>query len=88
MCICLCFGVSKSELKQAIRDGHDSVEKLSVHIQVGSHCGDGIGQIEKILEKKPQFLVAVVRVERLPSDPFNQCDFAPYKCRHVRLGSQ
>ncbi|MFZ2406383.1 MAG: (2Fe-2S)-binding protein [Methylobacter sp.] len=52
MCICLCFDVSKSELKKAIRDGHDSIEKLSEHIQVGSHCGGCIGRIEEILEKK------------------------------------
>ncbi|MDP1771465.1 MAG: (2Fe-2S)-binding protein [Methylobacter sp.] len=44
MCICLCFDVSKSELKQAIRDDHDSIEKLSDHIQVGSHCGGCIGR--------------------------------------------
>jgi len=52
MCICLCFDVSKSELKKAIREGHDSIEKLSEHIQVGSHCGGCIGHVEEILEKK------------------------------------
>ena len=52
MCICLCFDVSKAELKKAIRDGHDSIEKLSEHIQIGSHCGGCIGRVEEILEKK------------------------------------
>ncbi|HEY8157224.1 MAG TPA: (2Fe-2S)-binding protein [Methylobacter sp.] len=33
MCICLCFDVSKSEVKKAIRDGYDSIEKLSEHMQ-------------------------------------------------------
>jgi bacterioferritin-associated ferredoxin len=44
--------VSKSEVKKSIRDGYDSIEKLSEHIQVGSHCGGCIGRIEEILEKK------------------------------------
>ncbi|MFU8789165.1 MAG: (2Fe-2S)-binding protein [Methylobacter sp.] len=52
MCICLCFDVTKSEIKQAIRDGYDSLEGLAEHIQVGSHCGGCIGRIEEILEKK------------------------------------
>jgi nitrite reductase (NADH) large subunit len=52
MCICLCFDVSKVEIKKAIRDGHDSIEKLSEHIQVGSHCGGCISRVEEILEKK------------------------------------
>lgn len=52
MCICQCFDVSKSELDEAIRDGHDSIEKLSEHLQVGSHCGGCIDRIEGILEKK------------------------------------
>lgn len=53
MYICLCFDVSKAELKKAIRAGHDSIEKLSEHLQVGNHCGGCIGRIEEILEKKP-----------------------------------
>ncbi|PPK73472.1 BFD-like [2Fe-2S] binding protein [Methylobacter tundripaludum] len=52
MCICLCFDVSKSEIKKAIRDGYDSIEKLSEQLQVGSHCGGCIGRIEEILEKQ------------------------------------
>jgi len=52
MCICLCFDVSKAEIKKSIRDGYDSIEKLSEHIQVGSHCGGCIGRVEEILEKK------------------------------------
>jgi bacterioferritin-associated ferredoxin len=44
MCICLCFGVSKSELKKAIRADHDSIENLSEHIQISRHCGDCIGR--------------------------------------------
>jgi bacterioferritin-associated ferredoxin len=52
MCICLCFDVSEAEVKKAIRDGYDSIEKLSEHIQVGSHCGGCIERIEEILEKK------------------------------------
>ncbi|MCK9397736.1 MAG: (2Fe-2S)-binding protein [Methylobacter sp.] len=52
MCICLCFDVSKAEVKKAIREGHDSIEKLSESIRVGSHCGGCIGRIEAILEKK------------------------------------
>lgn len=51
MCICQCFDISKSELKQAIKEGYDSIEKLSEHIQVGSHCGGCIERVEKILDK-------------------------------------
>ncbi len=46
MCICQCFDVSNSELKQAIKNGHDSIEKLSEHIQVGSHCGGCVERVE------------------------------------------
>ncbi len=53
MYICLCFDVSKVELKKAIRAGHDSIEKLSEHLQVGNHCGGCVGRIEEILEKNP-----------------------------------
>jgi nitrite reductase (NADH) large subunit len=52
MCLCLCFDVSKSEIKKSIREGCDSMEKLSEHLKVGSHCGGCVGQIEEILEKK------------------------------------
>lgn len=51
MRICLCFDISKSELKKAIRDGHDSIDKLSEHIQVGSHCGGCVEHVEEILDK-------------------------------------
>lgn len=58
MCICLCFDISKAEVKKAVRDGYDSLEKLSEHIQVGSRCGGCIGRVEELLEKnkKPSFL--------------------------------
>jgi len=58
MCICQCFDISKSELKQAIKNGHDSIEKLSEHIQVGSHCGGCIEHVEEILDeaKNQRFL--------------------------------
>lgn len=52
MRICLCFDISKSEVKKAIKEGHDSIEKLSDYLQVGSHCGGCIGHVEEILEKK------------------------------------
>lgn len=52
MCVCLCFDISKSEVKKAIREGCDSIEKLSEHIQVGSHCGGCIGHVEDILERQ------------------------------------
>ncbi|WP_363331525.1 (2Fe-2S)-binding protein [Methylobacter sp.] len=52
MRICLCLDISKSEVKKAIREGHDSIEKLSEYIQIGSHCGGCIARVEEILEKK------------------------------------
>jgi len=52
MCICQCFDVSKSEVKKAIKDGHDTIEKLSEHIRVGSGCGGCIEHVEEILDKK------------------------------------
>jgi len=52
MCICLCFDVTKSEIKKSIKEGCDSIEKLSERLNVGSHCGGCIGPIEEILEKK------------------------------------
>lgn len=52
MCVCLCFDVTKKEIKKAIRDGHNSVDKLTDHLQVGSRCGGCLGHIEDMLEKK------------------------------------
>jgi bacterioferritin-associated ferredoxin len=52
MYICLCSDISKAEVKKAIREGHDSIEKLSKHLQIGSHCGGCIGCVEEILEKR------------------------------------
>ena len=48
---CLCFDVSRSDVKRAIREGHDSMEKLAEHLQVGEHCGGCTGCVEEILEK-------------------------------------
>jgi bacterioferritin-associated ferredoxin len=52
MIICLCYDISKSDIKKAIRDGHDSIEKLSEHLQVGDHCGGCLASAEEILEKQ------------------------------------
>ncbi len=52
MRICQCFDVSKSDIKKAIKDGHDSIEKLSEQLLVGSHCGGCIGHVEDILDKR------------------------------------
>jgi bacterioferritin-associated ferredoxin len=52
MIICLCYDISKSDIKKAIRDGHDSIEKLSEHLQIGGHCGGCLAYAEEILEKQ------------------------------------
>lgn len=52
MCICQCFDISKSEVKQAIKEGHDSIDKLADQLQIGSHCGGCIEHVEEILHKQ------------------------------------
>ncbi|MGZ4957419.1 MAG: (2Fe-2S)-binding protein [Methylobacter sp.] len=47
MYICLCFDVSKSELKKAIREGHDSIEKLSEPFRSAVIAGAVLGMSRK-----------------------------------------
>lgn len=49
--VCLCYDITRSNVKNAIKEGHDSMEKLEEHLKVGTHCGGCTECVEKILEK-------------------------------------
>ncbi|MDP2835252.1 MAG: molybdopterin-dependent oxidoreductase [Pseudomonadota bacterium] len=47
--VCACFGVGENALKQAIRQGVNSVEALGIKLQAGSNCGSCIPELKKLL---------------------------------------
>jgi nitrite reductase (NADH) large subunit len=49
--VCTCMGIMYSEIVQAIKDGHTTVQALEDMFMVGSGCTSCIPEIEQILEK-------------------------------------
>jgi len=47
--VCACFGVGENALKQAIRQGVNSVAALGIKLQAGSNCGSCIPELKKLL---------------------------------------
>jgi assimilatory nitrate reductase catalytic subunit len=47
--VCACFGVGENDLKQAIRQGANSVEALGIKLKAGSNCGSCIPELKKLL---------------------------------------
>jgi len=47
--VCACFGVGENALKQAIRQGVNSVEALGIKLQAGSNCGSCLPELKKLL---------------------------------------
>lgn len=47
--ICYCLNVNEDEIKQAIKDGANSVDDIKEATGAGTACGACIKRIEKIL---------------------------------------
>ena len=39
MYVCLCKGVTDTQVRQAVEEGHDTMRKLNKTLGVGSQCG-------------------------------------------------
>lgn len=52
--VCACFDVSEDKIREAIRNGADTVEAVGEATQAGTGCGGCISRIEEIIaeEKK------------------------------------
>lgn len=48
--VCTCMEVMASYIKQAIKEGDDTLAKLSERLGVGTGCSSCIDEVEQILE--------------------------------------
>ena len=52
MYVCICHGVTDSQIENAIDDGHETMRDLSAELNVGTQCGQCCGCAKKILNNK------------------------------------
>lgn len=50
--VCTCMGVMSSEIRDAIAQGCDTFEKLSLLLGVGSGCTSCVSEVELILSEE------------------------------------
>lgn len=50
MYVCVCKGITDSDIKEAIVNGHDSINKLGKELQLGHCCGTCVVDAKDILE--------------------------------------
>ncbi len=50
MYICMCFAINEDQIKQAISEGYDTINKLSEHLNVAAGCGTCYHSVMKLLE--------------------------------------
>ncbi len=64
MYICLCHGITNSQVETAIEQGAQTLKQLSSELKIGSQCGKCCQSTKQVLNKKlmqiaePQPLVA------------------------------
>lgn len=49
MYVCLCSDLTEDDVREAIRDGHDTVEALQDEINVATGCASCLGYVRKLL---------------------------------------
>jgi assimilatory nitrate reductase catalytic subunit len=49
--ICSCFGVGENEIKDAVKSGCDSVEKLGKQLNCGTNCGSCIPELDNLINQ-------------------------------------
>ena len=52
MIVCVCNRVSESQVREALRDGHKSVESLSECLGVGTGCGSCLEYAQELIENR------------------------------------
>ena len=51
MYVCICQGITESQIREAIHDGIDSVDALAVELGIGAQCGTCLFATECLLEE-------------------------------------
>ena len=51
MYVCLCNGITESQIRDAIRDGADSMLKLRLELGVASCCGRCTDSTQQVIEE-------------------------------------
>jgi bacterioferritin-associated ferredoxin len=49
--VCICQGVTESQIRDAIHDGAESVAALAVELGIGAQCGTCVFAAECLLEE-------------------------------------
>ena len=52
MFVCLCFGVTDTEIVDAVRQGHDTVSKINRELGAAGCCGSCSGTIEALIDRQ------------------------------------
>ncbi len=47
--ICSCFGVNESQIREAVRQGYNSVQQLGATLKCGTNCGSCIPELKKLV---------------------------------------
>ena len=50
MYVCICFGVTDTEIVNAINDGHDSVNAINRELGAAGCCGSCMSSIEAMID--------------------------------------
>ncbi len=50
MYVCICFGVTDTEIVEAINEGHDSVNAINRELGAAGCCGSCMPSIEAIID--------------------------------------
>ena len=51
MYICICHGVTESQIREAVQHGADDMETLSTELGVGTRCGTCVCAAQSLLEE-------------------------------------
>lgn len=49
--ICNCVGVTEEQIKESVRKGNDTVEKIGDDNQAGTICGVCVDEIQQIIDE-------------------------------------
>jgi bacterioferritin-associated ferredoxin len=49
--VCICQGVTESQIREAIHDGVDCVETLAIKLGIGAQCGTCVFAAQCLLEE-------------------------------------
>ncbi|MEN0065095.1 MAG: (2Fe-2S)-binding protein [Myxococcota bacterium] len=64
MILCLCEGTSDRQLREAVRDGCDTVRALAKRTGAGTHCGQCACDLKRIVAEARRHACAQAEAER------------------------